>query len=339
MEKLSNPGRFIELPNNKNTDLNYWADQTKSLLAQQKENWPLLNKNYEGLKKVITREFEFDGFIVKVQFNPERIKSSAAAVDSESIKARKCFLCPENLPGEQKGILYGKSLAVLCNPYPIFNEHFTIARIKHAHQQIAGNFDDMLNLAKDFAGHYSIFYNGPECGASAPDHMHFQAGSLGLMPIEHEYERMKNVAIAADDKIQIYGAENYLRYFLLLESSNRGELQYAIKIILSTFKKIQKNAVEPLLNIITFFEGGKWRVIIFPRFKHRPKQFFAEDESKMLLSPAAVDLGGVLIVPREEDFNRINRDVITDVFGQVTVCKEFFEYFKKKIREVYSVQS
>lgn len=339
MEKQNNNGRFIELQNNKHADTVQLAEQMKSILARQKEEWELLGTNYNNLKKVITREFEFDGFVIKVQHNPERIKSSAAAVDAESIKSRKCFLCTENLPPEQKGILYGKSLAILCNPYPIFEEHFTVSRLKHTHQQISGNLDDMLNLARDLRGDFTVFYNGPECGSSAPDHMHFQAGNLGLMPIEHEYDRIKNITIASDDKIQIFGAENYLRYFISLESAHRGEIQYAMKIIITAFKKIQKNKIEPMLNIITLFDGLKWRVIVFPRFRHRPRQYFAEDESRLLISPAAVDLGGVLIAPREEDFDRINRDIIADIFSQVTVNKEFFEYFKKKIGEVYSDQN
>ena len=121
---------------------------------------------------------------MKVQFNPGRYISTSAKVDEKSINDRKCFLCPANLPEEQKGILYEEEYLILGNPFPIFPEHFTIPNINHVPQQIKNNFPLMLKLTKDLSKHYVVLYNGPKCGASAPDHFHFQAGTKNFMPIE-----------------------------------------------------------------------------------------------------------------------------------------------------------
>src|SRR5690606_5973953 len=154
-----------------------YSNAARTLLELQKQDWPQCAEGYATLKDVRVKEFQFNGFKIKVQFNAGRITSSAAKVDAKSISERKCFLCTENLPAEQKGILYGEDYLILCNPFPIFNEHFTLTHIQHAPQSIKGSFNKLLSLSKNLSKYYTVFYNGPRCGASAPDHMHFQAGN------------------------------------------------------------------------------------------------------------------------------------------------------------------
>jgi len=164
--------------------------QASALFEDQKQTWPLLGENWKGLAFANLRVVEFPGFTIRVQFNPKRITSSAARVDRDSIARRKCFLCPENRPPEERHVPFGSGYEILCNPFPIFNEHFTIARREHTPQVIDTEFGNLLYLSRELP-ELVVFYNAPNCGASAPDHMHFQAGNRGFMPIEEEIGTLK----------------------------------------------------------------------------------------------------------------------------------------------------
>ncbi|GJQ62514.1 MAG: DUF4922 domain-containing protein [Melioribacteraceae bacterium] len=316
-------------------DTDSLASKTGSLLKQQIATWQLCSKNYSDLKNVEVKQFDFDDFSIKVQFNPGRIVSSSAKVDSKSIKERKCFLCPQNLPREQKGLLFGGEYFVLVNPFPIFPEHFTLPKFDHLPQNIIENFNMMLQFARGFDGHYTVFYNGPKCGASAPDHMHFQAGNHGFMPVDTEYDdivkKFGNPALEEND-VRIYTVTEYLRNFISIEGESPERMQVAFEKFYSVYEKLSQGD-EPMMNIIASYRNGTWRVLIFPRQKHRPEQYFREDERRILLSPAAVDLGGVCITPREEDFRKINQDDITDIYRQVSANKEYILFFKKELQK------
>ncbi len=171
---------------------NNFADAAKRLFEIQKEQWPMLSSGFKSLETVKSKSFQFDGFKIKAQFNAGRITSTSAKVDPKSISERKCFLCTENLPAEQKGILYNDNYIILCNPFPIFPTHFTLTHKEHQPQRILDTFSDMLDLSKDLSKYYSVIYNGPRCGASAPDHLHFQAGNKFFMPIDDEFHQIKN---------------------------------------------------------------------------------------------------------------------------------------------------
>ena len=162
--------------------------QARKLINDQQNEWELAGKNYAGLKSVKVRTLAFDGFDMLVQFNPERIRSSAAKVDAKSIEARPCFLCQKNLPKEQRGIPVLDKYLILVNPFPIFPEHLTIPHFNHIDQRIENKFEEMLEMAR-LLEDFTIFYNGPKCGASAPDHFHFQAGIKRFMPIERDYKK------------------------------------------------------------------------------------------------------------------------------------------------------
>lgn len=157
-----------------------------NLLTGQLASWETARNNYAALSGVRVKELNVNGIPYKVQFNPARIVSSGAKVDAKSIQERKCFLCPANLPPVQKGIPFGGHYHILVNPFPIFPRHLTIPELAHTPQRIASRFTDMLELAEALT-EYTIFYNGPRCGASAPDHAHFQAGNKGFMPIEKDW--------------------------------------------------------------------------------------------------------------------------------------------------------
>ncbi len=297
-----------------------FPEKVKSLFEQQKCEWPFAQKNYAELKKIQRRTIEFDGFNIDIQFNPGRIISSSAKVDSKSIEARPCFLCIENLPAEQKGLAYKNKYLVLVNPFPIFSEHFTIPTFDHQPQEISSSFSDMVDLAKELSPHYTIFYNGPRCGASAPDHMHFQACPSGIIPIENELSsivNLKDCVMYENSDSKIASATDYLRNFYIIESQSKNSILYMFDKMLKSISIAAASDEEPMVNILALYKNG-WKIWIFPRERHRPSQYFLEGDERILISPAAVDFGGLVITPREEDFNKITREHIVDVFEQTS---------------------
>ena len=299
--------------------MNKLNQQIKSLFHGQVPNWELARVNYEGLKSIRTKTFSFGDFDINVQFNPARIISSGAKVDAISIGKRKCFLCEENRPEEQQSIDTGE-YTILVNPYPIFPQHFTIPRKEHSDQLIKPYFKDMLELAEAMDD-FIVFYNGPKCGASAPDHLHFQAGIKGFLPIETDFLNNKCCKeIRRIGSVTISHWPDYQRGIISLKSKDRDNLIECFNQIYSKLQILQPDEVEPMLNILAIFKQGEWIIHIFPRTLHRPTQYFETGERQFILSPASVDMGGVLITPREEDFTKISKEDIRDIFNQV--CPE-----------------
>lgn len=308
------------------------GDQAHHLLERQQRDWGLLRENYQSLANARIRSFEFDGFTVKVQCNPGRITSSSAPVDEDSIRRRPCFLCRQNRPTEQRELPLHDDLVLLCNPYPIFPEHFTIPTLSHIPQRIADNFARMLELARDLHPRYMVLYNGPRCGASAPDHLHFQAGTCGSMPIDNEYASLPKTILVDRAELRVRAVYSYMRHFIALESHERNALINAFDRVYSALVRITAEAGEPMMNLHASFQSGAWRVIVFPRGRHRPSFYLAEGDERILLSPAAVDLGGVCITPLQRDFERLTRDDLVKMFEEVTLPKDAFDRLSAEIR-------
>lgn len=313
-------------------DKNRNAKQVLNEFAEaQKQSWPLAKANYEGLKLVEVNQFLFDGFQIKVQFNPERMRSSSAKVDKVSIAERKCFLCNENRPLEQQALAFGDQFLILLNPYPIFQTHFTITSNTHIAQQFIDNTQSMLELAAAMEG-FTILYNGPESGASAPDHLHFQAGESDLLPVNQEFECMKiNVGqlLFSGIKTQVWAFDNYLRKMISIETSFLSEGLEVMNVFFQKFSNLQPEKIEPMLNVLCSCAKGIWTIHLFPRKAHRPTQFFANGEEQLLISPGSVDLGGVFVIPRQEDFKKITKLDIIDILAQVSLNQESFAELSK----------
>lgn len=315
---------------------NNYSDASKRLFELQKDQWSMLKAGFKSLDTVKSKSFQFDGFKIKVQFNAGRITSTSAKVDPKSISERKCFLCVENLPAEQKGILYNDKYIILCNPFPIFPEHFTLTYKDHTPQRIIDTFTDLLDLSKDLSKHYSVIYNGPRCGASAPDHLHFQAGNKFFMTIDDEFHQIKNEygkVIYENDDLSLYAIDDGLRKFVSIESLDKELVVNTFNKFYKTYSELMNEEQEPMINLVSLYEEEfGWRIIIFLRAKHRPEVYFAEDESKMLVSPAAIDLGGVCVFPREEDFNRITKEMIADIFKEVFVDENILKKLRGNLK-------
>ena len=307
-------------------------DQANALIKHQQNNWDLARKNYQALTGVQTKKFNFGHFKIVVQHNPERIRSSAAKTDAKSIAGRPCFLCLGNLQADQKGISFQENYLILVNPFPIFPVHLTIPHRSHTPQRIQNFFPDMLKLSRDLPG-FTLFYNGPKCGASAPDHFHFQAGNTGFLPIEEEFELLENQfadIIFRNSKTTVVAVENYLRRFVSLRSSDLEELTAVFNVIFELLPA--KGEPEPMLNILCNYQQNEWRVVIFPREKQRPSHFFETGEKQIVVSPASVELGGVLILPRNEDFRKITQNTLKKIYNEVTLSEYDFKHWTKNVK-------
>lgn len=293
-------------------------DQVNKLIQEQLLDWPLAHQNFAALESVKSKNIKVGNVNYRVQFNPARIVSSAAKVDTKSIQERKCFLCATNRPAEQKGIDY-KAYELLINPFPIFPRHLTIPDVSHVDQKITDRIGDMLDLAMQL-GDYVLFYNGPKCGASAPDHMHFQAGNKGFMEIEEDVKLLSKELIFTHKSSTISLLDDQPRNSIVFVSKKIEDLVEAFDLVYQLLP-LKEGEIEPMMNIIAWYGEETWTLVLLPRIKHRPDCFFAEGDEKMTISPASVDLGGVFITPIEVDFNRIDSSIVHQILSEVSMSK------------------
>jgi hypothetical protein len=306
------------------------ADLCNALLDDQKATWPMVREGLTALEKSITREISCRGFFVHVQYNPGRIISTGAKVDEQSIRDRACFLCADNLPEDQKGILCFDNYFILCNPVPIFRHHYTVVCKDHLPQAFEPWITDFLVLTAEFGQSLTLFYNGARCGASAPDHMHFQACSSGIIPIERDtMETSRRDILKTIKGVEISTLKEYGRGIILIESKNIDECASAIRRCIAVMRELCNDPEEPMINVIGNFRDLKWRVAIIPRRKHRPSLFFADD--RMIISPAAVDMGGLIITPVEKDFRTIDAGLIESIYHEVGVSRDRIVKYVERI--------
>ena len=309
-----------------------YSEKIKVLFDEQLQEWELAKINYDQLARINSRSLDFGSYRIELQFNPGRIRSSAAKVDTKSIGERPCFLCSKNRPDAQKSLGYDDNLSILVNPYPIFNRHLTIVSYEHTDQRIFRYFSSMLKLSMEM-NEFLFFYNGPECGASAPDHFHLQAGNKGLLPIEADFENRRCCNLLASIGLtEIWIWHDYGRGIATLKGSDMVGINNIFGDLFTELHLSQPEKPEPMLNLITSFTKGEWVVHIIPRKAHRPAQFFADGDQNILVSPASVDLGGLLITPREKDFNNITNGIVNDIFKQVCYGEEEIVNLFKRLR-------
>ncbi|HUO06476.1 MAG TPA: DUF4922 domain-containing protein [Candidatus Binataceae bacterium] len=283
--------------------------EAEELFKRQVMAWPQLGRGLQGLAQAKTRPVRIDWFDIFIRHIPHRVGSTTAAVDRESISKRTCFLCSGNLPAEEEGLRFNDDFTIYCNPFPIVDHHLTIAHREHRSQRIANEFGTMLDLAAALPG-YFVIYNGPECGASAPDHMHFQAGLRGLLPIEKDTAAMVDITVP-----------NYGRNVFLFRGRDYSALIDRMDRAIALLAQVTGAPSEPLVNIAVLHEKGEWITYLFPRGKHRPEVFHT---GELTVSPAAIDLCGIFVVPLPHDFEKITADGIAAIFREVTLPDDLF---------------
>lgn len=281
--------------------------------------WPMAAANFEALGGVKVKELDVNGMPFKVQFNPARMASSGAKVDAASLKARPCFLCEKNRPEVQIGIEWNDRYTILVNPFPIFHRHLTIPDTSHTDQLIAGRIADMMGLAAELNG-YTVFYNGPRCGASAPDHMHFQAGNSDFLTIAPAIENAELKTIAADGDATLSLVDTLPVKVFVIDAADHSAGERLFGRLLEAMP-VPEGEREPMLNLLCYSTPAGERLVVIPRKRHRPA-CYGTDNGCMLISPASVDVGGVFITPRPEDFERMNQAAIASILDEVCLTAE-----------------
>ena len=303
------------------------APKAAKLIEDQKKSWPLLQEGYAGLETVELKRLLIPGTKganVVVQHNPARIRSTAAAVDAESIRSRQCFLCAANLPKEEKAIGYGRGLVIACNPFPVLDRHLSIIHRDHIEQKIDGNAECVLSLARDLGPEYFTLYNGPRSGASAPDHLHFQACSRALLPIQDDLRRFGLAELTTGNRAPfVHSLEDCGRSVIVVRGTDLSSIAAIIhtavaRLPIGPALQVESNQ-EPMLNLISAFDEPMWTVYLFPRSQHRPSFYFSKDEDRLTVSPGAIDMAGVIVVPDREHFDRIGPQQVGQIFSEVSV--------------------
>lgn len=302
-------------------------------IENQLAKWQTARTNHEALNQIETRRFELAGNTITVQFNPARAVSTCAKVDKSSIEARKCFLCPENKPNEQDEIIISldEPFSLRINPYPILPGHLTISSLKHQDQVLADKTIRQLPgkliswLEEYFASGYVLFYNGAKCGASAPDHFHFQAVKQSDVPVIQQWERLMETAVR-EKEIKTENGNTYssfqitsyicpIQVFICNHSADI--LPEMINQYLESLP-LHEGESEPRYNLFAWQDKQRgFTMAYFPREEHRPACYTATGGEQLLVSPGALDMAGLLVTPRKEDFDKITESDITQIYKEV----------------------
>lgn len=288
-------------------------------ISSQLAAWPMAAANFEALGGVKVKDLDVDGMPFKVQFNPARMASSGAKVDKASLAARPCFLCGKNRPEVQVGIDWKDRYTVLINPFPIFRRHLTIPDTSHTDQLIDGRIADMMDLAAALED-YTVFYNGPRCGASAPDHMHFQAGNSDFLTIGTALEDAELKTVATDGGATLSLADSLPVKVFVIDAADHAAGERLFSRLLAAMP-VPDGEKEPMLNLLCYPTPAGERLVVVPRKKHRPA-CYGTDPGCMLISPASVDVGGVFITPRPEDFEAFDADTVRNILNEVCLTAE-----------------
>ena len=287
---------------------------------RQLEVWTDARHRFRNLKHVETRQFSDQ---LKLQWNPARIVSTGAKIDKKTLGERPCFLCDKNRPKEQMSKQIDEKFHLLVNPFPILPVHFTIPARKHQPQLIYKNYGEMhrfISLHSDLM----VFYNGPKCGASAPDHLHFQAGTNGILPLQTNWQRLSRnltdiISLNDEEKISVVRDFIVPAFVIISKSAESDE---------ALFRRLYKampqrgDETEPMMNIISWRKGEEFISVVIPREKHRPEAYFAEGDAQFVVSPGALDMSGLIITPREEDFRKLTEEKALSLLQECGVSEE-----------------
>ena len=297
---------------------------------RQLEKWDDARHRFRDLKHVETKKLSEE---VRLQFNPARIVSTGAKIDKKTLGERPCFLCDKNRPKEQMSQQIDERFHLLVNPFPILPVHFTIPARKHQPQAIYKNYGEMhrfLSLHSELM----VFYNGPKCGASAPDHLHFQAGTSGILPLQANWQRLsRNLTdiISLNDEEKIAVVRDFIvPAFVIISKSEESDETLFHRLYKSM--PMRGDETEPMMNIIAWRKGDEYISVVIPREKHRPEAYFAEGDAQVMVSPGALDMSGLIITPREEDFHKLTEESATTILQECGISTEKMNSIVTKLK-------
>lgn len=327
----------------------YTGEAIQEFIENQLDKWELARQNTYKLKDVQTKTLQVNDFPFNVQYNPARIHSTLAKTDSQSIMKRPCFLCANNQPDEQDQLSLSVSLNLCVNPYPIFSGHVTIPHQAHTKQELLPYIQEESDILDMLPPNYAVFYNGPYCGASAPDHFHFQAVPKENIPLINQYERLKETAEPILQNLQmaidpieegtfvyesvLYYIKGYICPLFVIENKE-GDYQNMLQKLFE-YLPLEEGEWEPKVNIILWKNPGdiETRILIIPRSKHRPNCYFEEGEKQLLVSPGLLDMAGTLITSHESDFQKITANDIKSIISEVGLSFELANQIVENIKK------
>ncbi|MCQ2166611.1 MAG: DUF4922 domain-containing protein [Bacteroidales bacterium] len=324
-----------ELPLNVVVVDNHTSDELYKFVSDQLSRWKLASDNFRALKKISTRTMEVNGLRVDVQFNPARAISSKARTDEAGLNSRPCFLCRSNRPAEQLFLDFegtkGKKYHILTNPFPVFQNHLVIAADRHIPQSIWHRYVDLLILAKRYEG-FTWIYNGPKCGASAPDHLHFQAFPSDILPLEKDVRAghaMEYITCVQD--ASLYRYMHFAKGIFVIDGTTSKSVAKMLYRLLDCVP-VPEGDTEPRFNLFTFHSEGHYISIVVLRTEHRSSHYTSADPSRHLyMSPGCVDVGGVLITVEREDYEKLTPELLGDMIGEVTISAETEDLILKRL--------
>jgi hypothetical protein len=293
------------------------------LFAQQRATWPTLREGEAALAHLQRKTLTAGNESVVVRVNPARRRSTLANTDAKAIAARACFLCPENMPPEERGIEF-EELVILPNPFPILPLHCTIAGRLHRPQQLRGRIATFVQLAQEIGPDMAALYNGPRCGASAPDHFHLQAARADDIPI------LAQLSTNSDSR-SVVPHSTFGRNMLVVRGTNATDVTTDIERSIDALQQIEAATDEPMFNLLAHFAAGRYTVVLFPRAAHRPACYFATGPDQLLISPAVLEMGGILVATDPEHFSRIDARAAQTIYEEVSISAARFAILVAKI--------
>lgn len=309
------------------------TDSLQRFFDRQLSTWPDARRRYRQLGDVVTRELPTDEIALMAQYNPARIVSTGASVDKNTVSKRPCFLCACNRPAEQATAPADDRHELLVNPYPILPMHFTIPSLRHEPQTIRNSYADMLKLLEVHPS-LTVFYNGPRCGASAPDHAHFQAGTTGLLPLQTAWPRLSRnltAVVTNPDGTGIWFVPDYPAAAFLIRSHTTANGKELFDMLYNAMP-LNEGESEPMMNIVCWHNSSGTLSVVFPRGKHRPDCYYATGEAQIMVSPGALDMSGLIITPRKDDFDKLTPETATAILHEVSCSSDEVESIICKVK-------
>lgn len=294
------------------------------LYRWQASTWPRLQRSLDGLLSVRARTLTVGGRDVTLQWNPGRETSTTAKIDEASLQARPCFLCPRNLPAEERGVPFGDHLVVLVNPAPITPLHLVVSHREHRPQELDGVLDHAIAFTDAAGGLLTVFYNGPRCGASAPDHVHLQAVEAGSTPDERivasQLDRREPIGRLLCDRrgLQVWYDTGSSRTLLILRGRS-VQVAEGIRGVMDAMSTLLGSEDEPPVNLLLTSDGQRVTALMYPRGAHRPACYSDEGDGRVLISPGALDMAGLVITVRRADFDRVDEDRMRRIYVETAL--------------------